>query len=87
MTLNTVAQKLVTIDSFRANIASGAINAAQKCASPLPVPNINIDASGSRISGSMIAIMAAMLSGLTISKPRVCLTPERFALIYFLFWI
>jgi hypothetical protein len=84
-TLKTVAQKLVTIDSFNAKIASGACNAAQNFPGPLLVPNMKIDASGSSMSGSIMPTIAVMLMGFIRSKPRVCLMPERFALIYFLF--
>ena len=44
MTLKTVAQKLVTIESLSAKIASGAVSAAQKLARPLLVPKIKIEA-------------------------------------------
>src|SRR5689334_18167441 len=82
MTLKIVAQKLVTIESFKAKIASGCINAFQKLPSPLLVPNMNIEASGSSTSGSIITITVTMLSGLTTSKPRTCLIPETVALIF-----
>jgi hypothetical protein len=51
-------------------MASGATSAAQKWSSPLLVPKIKIEASGSRMSGSMMAIIETMLSGRTRSKPR-----------------
>jgi hypothetical protein len=80
--LKTVAQKLVTKDNFNANIASGSTSAFQKLVKPLLVQNIKIDASGRRISGNMIATSTPTLSGLITSKPRVCLTPETFALMF-----
>src|SRR5215203_2149808 len=80
-TLKTVAQKLVTIDSFNAKIASGSNSAFQKLWMPFAVPKINIEASGRSTSGSMTAIITVTLSGFITSKPRVCRIPERFVLI------
>ena len=48
---------------------------------------MKIDASGSSTSGSMTATITPTLSGLTTSKPRVCLTPETFALNSLLYFV
>jgi hypothetical protein len=84
ITLKTVAQKLVTSESCIAKIASGAVNAAQNFASPLLVPNIKIEAKGSKMSGIIRAIIAKTLNGFIRSKPRVCRRLDKFALIGFL---
>ena len=72
-TLKAVAQKLVTSESFRAKKASGALSADQKLPSPLLVPKIKIDASGSSTSGSMMKSSVPTLKGRTTSNPRTCL--------------
>jgi hypothetical protein len=82
--LKIVAQKLVTIDSFNAKIASLAVRASQKLRNPLLVPNRNIEASGSRTSGSITAIITVILSGFITSKPRTCRIELRLALITYL---
>jgi hypothetical protein len=50
-------------------MASGAISAAQKLPSPLLVPKMKMDASGSNTSGNMMPSIAATLSGRTTSNP------------------
>ena len=72
MTLKTVAQKLVAIESFSAKMASGAINAAQNLPSPLLVPKMKIEASGRNTSGSIMKTSMPMLSGRATSNPRTC---------------
>jgi len=72
MTLNTVAQKLVTIESLSAKTASDAVSAAQKLGNPLLVPKMNIESSGRNTSGSIMNISMPMLSGRITSKPRTC---------------
>jgi hypothetical protein len=70
--LKIVAQKLVTIESFRAKIASGCIKACQKLPSPVLVPKRKIDASGKNTNGNIMKISMPMLIGRATSKPRTC---------------
>ncbi len=72
MTLKTVAQKLVAIESLRAKIASGAINAAQNLSRPLLVPKMKIEARGRNTSGSIRKTSMPMLKGRATSNPRTC---------------
>src|SRR4051812_44907175 len=73
MTLKTVAQKLVAIESLSANIASGAVSAAQNLSRPLLVPKIKIEASGRNTSGNIMNTSMPILSGRATSNPRTCL--------------
>src|SRR5215211_1589259 len=85
MTLKTVAQKLVAIESFKAKIASGAINAAQNLSRPLLVPKMKIEASGRNTRGSIMNMSMPMLSGRTTSKPRTCRIDGATVLMCFVF--
>src|SRR5918997_4980538 len=76
-----VAQKLVTTDSFSAKTASDAVSAAQKLRSPLLVPKMKMDASGSKISGSINRMTSPSPNGFAGSNPRTCLIAETAALI------
>src|SRR5688500_776081 len=72
MTLKTVAQKLVAIESLSAKTASGAMSAAQNLSRPLLVPKMKIDASGRNTSGNIMNTSMPMLRGRTTSNPRTC---------------
>src|SRR5258708_5067280 len=67
-----VAQKLVIRESLSAKIASGAVSAFQKVPSPLFVPKKKIDASGNKISGSIIDTRMPTLTGRKRSPPLIC---------------
>src|SRR6185503_17408360 len=83
MTLKTVAQKLVAIESLSANTASGCINADQNLSNPLLVPKMKIEASGRKTSGNIMKMSMPMLSGRTTSNPRTCRIAGAILLIYF----
>jgi hypothetical protein len=62
-------------------MASGALRAAQNEPSPLLVPKMKIEASGSRTSGSISSTTIPRLNGRTTSNPRTCRIAEIAALI------
>src|ERR1051325_6915070 len=62
-------------------MASGAVSAAQKLRSPLLVPKMKIDASGSSTSGSINRMTIPSPNGFAGSNPRTCLIAETAALI------
>ena len=83
--MKTVAQKLVTIESFSAKIASGAVSAAQKAAEALARPEDKDRSQRQQHQRQHQRDQhVPMLKGRTTSKPRTCRMDARVALTTFL---